>query len=332
MAEEKEDNDISNYVILADDREKKIIPHLTEVCSDPKKPLSWKICRLTHADYVITISGKIALLIERKSWSDLSASILDKRILNIENLLIFRQRIGCKVMLIVEGKQTGKAKGGVTFRAMRGKIMSLMLKHNILVDYTNSLENTAERIAEIVKSLHKMEYKIENSLDEHRQALMEITGSAEQCDEIIEKRKENAKGRLWYCIPRIDIATASAIKKAGYKFHDLMRGKISKTDLAAIKYPGGTIIGAENASKILKGIESKQTNEAILDSINGISKHKRNAILAKYESVSELIDNFRVRNVSEIIYGHRLDGNDKKIGRALAEKIRDTLIDDDDED
>jgi ERCC4-type nuclease len=315
--------------VLVDDREKKVIPFFSDVFSTPKYQFDWTIKRLTHADYAVIYEGKLIMLIERKRWGDLASSILDKRILNLENLKILRNRIGCHVIVIVEGVKPHKTakKHHVSYSAMRAKLDHIILRDNIHVDYSKDMEGTVVRIAELCK--HYMSIKTELPADSydiklHKQVIGEVIGG-EQCEEIkdIREKKEALMG--WCALPGVDLATAGMIRRAGFSLGEFLIGQLDMTELSKMKYPGsGNVVGYERAAKILKDSRKYSTYVAILSAVRGISEDVAKKVLSMYEnSLAVLMEEATVRTISNIV--HVKGGKPRKIGTKVAERIFDVL-------
>lgn len=87
-------------------------------------------------------------LIERKTWSDLSASLVDGRLLAQAAAM---RRSGRSCAIILEGDWADAAESGVDPAALRGALVSVAFDHGIPVLPSSSVEGTAKWIASIAR-------------------------------------------------------------------------------------------------------------------------------------------------------------------------------------
>ena len=134
--EEKEKKPEMNRKILVDYREKNsFIP--SELIA---KGIEIEFHNLTAGDYLI---GN--LIIERKTISDFISSMINKRFLNqIEELKRYENRL-----LIIEGIDerelyNDKNDGGINPNAIRGFLLSIVLRHKIPIIFSQNYEDTAK--------------------------------------------------------------------------------------------------------------------------------------------------------------------------------------------
>lgn len=310
--------------IVADDREKKVIPHFTSVLAYPQYKFLWEVRRMTHADYAIIWNNKLIALVERKRWNDLASSIVDKRILNIENLKILRERIGCCLIVMIEGKRPKRnaVKHGVSYAAMKSKLDHLIMRDHIHVDYSKNPNGTAIRLAELSKNFTTITDDIVfKSDEEHKQIIEEVMGMREQCEEITSMKNKKEAILGWCALPGVDLVTTGIIRRAGYSLADVIKGKLSTSELAVMKYPGSDkAVGFERATSIMKGVNKPETAIAILSSVRGVSKAKAKAIYADFSnSLTELLEDGTKNTIGNVKVGGRA------VGKAVATKILNTL-------
>ena len=139
------------YKVVADDRERAVIPYFAENC---------EIKRLDVADYQIYIANRLVALIERKTWSDLIASLLDGRKNNIHKLLTLSEinipgltsdkETKCdtihkiRIYYIIEGQYETTAK--IPKNNLIAHLDHLSWRDDVHILYTSSEKATAERI------------------------------------------------------------------------------------------------------------------------------------------------------------------------------------------
>lgn len=289
--------------IFIDDREKKVIPHFTDIMGYKQYKFEWEVVRLTHADYMIVHEGKIVALVERKTWKDLASSIIDKRILNVENLKILRDRApGLHIILMMEGTKPGRdqSKGNVPYPNMRAKLDHLMMRDNITVDFSSNPLGTCIRLAEIMKNYISIDPPLKFDLEKHQTVEKEVRGEVSQCQEIIEKKEEKDALMGWCALPGVDIATTTIIRRAGYSLSEVLVGKLTVDKLAEMQYISGFKVGEERASSIIKALALPKTHLAIISSVRGISDEVARLILSHYGTIQSLINDGSVHEISNL--------------------------------
>lgn len=116
---------------------------------------------LTVGDYIIECGGYV-LIIERKSISDLAASIVDRRIYeNHEKLLDAASSdngLRWRIMYLVEGRQftprdAKKKVNGIYVANLRAKLDHLMMQDGCQIEWTRDAKHTAARIVELGKNM-----------------------------------------------------------------------------------------------------------------------------------------------------------------------------------
>jgi ERCC4-type nuclease len=314
--------------IIADDRESKVTPHFTNIFSYKQYKFKWVIKRLVHADYIIICNGKLIAMIERKRWGDLASSIKDKRILNIENLKIFRERTQCRLIVLMEGNRPPREgkKRGIPYTALRAKLDHLIWRDNIQIDYSTNQKGTAIRLAELMKNYLTCAHEIPSPQDlkEHESAIQEITGLKEQCKAIIAGKVEKESIMGWCALPGVDMVTTGLIRRAGYSLGEIIQGKLDANELSLMKYPGTDMkIGIERAMKILRDSIKKETNMAILCSIRGVTKEIAVIIMDDFQgTLKNVVEEGSIVYIASL---KRKKGKCRAIGRKVAERILNTL-------
>ena len=128
-----------------------------------KKTKEW----ITTGDVAIKQNGKIKVIIERKTLSDMMASIIDKRCdKQIQQMKEVQQKTGCIIMFIIEA---GKVYNGVNINvdSINTKLRSFVLQ-NIPYVRTKNIEDTAEYIQLLVNDLTKRDPEMTTSSSMHR--------------------------------------------------------------------------------------------------------------------------------------------------------------------
>jgi len=136
--------------IIVDDREKAVIPFLEEFKN--KYNIIYKIQRNQTGDYAIVYKDEILLIIERKTWTDLAASMRDGRKENVKKLLNLREETKCNLAYLIEGDATPsftKKYGRLPVKNLRAHLDHLMFRDNIHIIYSKNEIYTAERLFEL---------------------------------------------------------------------------------------------------------------------------------------------------------------------------------------
>jgi len=165
-----------SITIIADDREsnganpffdKYIIADNAQYIKKPKKNGGGliKLCvnRVTTGDYNIILNDGekqiVSMIIERKTWKDLAASIKDGRTKEQhKGMLSVQERTGCIIMYIIEGRLSyDKATkvGRIAFANLDAKRRHLILEGNQLIQ-TKDQDHTAEMIVNLARDLWRM--------------------------------------------------------------------------------------------------------------------------------------------------------------------------------
>lgn len=166
-------------LIWADDRESKgANPYFDAIlCENNKKhafktkqfgggEISWKIQNVKIGDYHIFIprddnespanSSILALVIERKTWKDLAASIKDRRMIEQgTKMKSIQEQTGCRLMYIIEGRmhcEKSTMIGRTPFSALHTKMRRGMLAGVPHIQSLNA-KHTAEIIIDLARDI-----------------------------------------------------------------------------------------------------------------------------------------------------------------------------------
>lgn len=136
-------------------KEKIIIDYREKNCLVPShlKKLGFEIefKELKVADYIVKETA-----IERKTIDDFISSMINKRLINqLEELQQYPNKL-----LIIEGFEhqelyNDKNKKGVNANALRGFLLSILLKHKVPIIFTKNQEDTAKFIETLAKKQTK---------------------------------------------------------------------------------------------------------------------------------------------------------------------------------
>jgi len=130
----------------------------------------YKISNLDIGDFLISdinydielttqdIYQKLILLFERKTFSDLSSSIIDGRFREQKSRIEQTINNNDKIMYIIEGTRKEKEKYGIKMNILESAMLNLIFKHKFKLLNTNNINDTFETIITIYKKYYKKEY------------------------------------------------------------------------------------------------------------------------------------------------------------------------------
>lgn len=147
--------------IIADDREKYVIPFLKE--QSDKLNISYKVERINIGDFAISYNNRIVAIIERKTWVDLAQSMRDGRKQNIQKLLDLRKQTGCLIVYLIEGIACPPEKSffsNIPYRYLRSHLDHLIFRDGVSVMHSSSHEYSAFRLLELARNYLTLDKKI----------------------------------------------------------------------------------------------------------------------------------------------------------------------------
>ena len=155
-------------MILVDHRESKgaiqYLPEQIRIINGQhkyKERIKYRVQEMSTGDYNILYENELKVIIERKTWIDLAASIKDKRMEEqSKKMTKMQEETKCNIVYIAEGKipeSENTEINGLPFRSLMSKLRHNMLKgHPFII--TNDKEHTAKVITELA---HDVIYMIE---------------------------------------------------------------------------------------------------------------------------------------------------------------------------
>lgn len=240
--------------LIIDDRERAIIPFF----KNEYENIEIEVKRIQIGDYVIMQGDKILFCIERKSLTDLSASIKDGRTKNVDKLIALREQTGCKVLYLIESQKirykSSKRFARIPFKNLQSKIDHLIMRDNIFIIHSTNEEDTVARLIEFCTNYLSLniiggDKEIFTNKDEE-----DVIDEINLLTVTTKKTDLQIIYNLWSQIPNITTKTASLFIDK-YHISDLFLGNISKEEISTMRYPNGTIIG-KRATKILAVIDN----------------------------------------------------------------------------
>lgn len=250
------DRTVTLYI---DDRERAITAHQEVIGATPHK-----ISRMTIGDYAVCCEEAVVAIFERKSLEDLAASIKDGRYDNKQGLIDLRERSGCRVYYVVEGKipKTPDMRvGGIPWGCLESALDHMTIRDGFNMLYTKDALETARRLCRFTRSIQTLINKGE---------LEVVDGSTVGLlTEKREIRDEDVVRSMW-CKFRGIAATTADVFMERWSIREVVRGEVDIDKLAETKMPDGRMVG-KRVVKSLGDVDAR-TAERILECIPGVSK------------------------------------------------------------
>lgn len=308
--------------LRVDDRERYVIKNL-EVFKD----INIKVERITVGDYAVIYKGLLLAIIERKTLTDLAASIKDGRMDNNDKLLYARENTGCSVIYIIEGSPFSslqKKYGRIPFKALLGKIDSLRFRHNVKIIWTKDCASTADRLRGLCFTLMRLfDQGVFTEITKKQTEVKDVNGGG--VNEVIKARHETSIDQIHVtmltCIKGVTRIKAVPLLKT-YTIHQLLLGQTDEKVCYNMIYPGGKMKFGSRGTILhnkLKRIDYQEKCK-ILTAISGVTLISAEKILA-HVSFENIISNSFINNsIAEIRKTEK-----RKIGSVVEDRIRMTF-------
>jgi ERCC4-type nuclease len=283
-----------NYIIKIDNREKDLINLLKEKGYETEQ----ENLDIGDIQFVDIYSKQIIIVIERKTYSDLSASIKDGRYKEQKERMIHSIPNLVRKIMLIEGSQTNFSDFTLSEKTYHSVILNTMIRDNIHVHLTNNLKNTLDFIENIIFQIAKYYDDIKNEVisGQKKDFINEYNCST--------KKKENITQDICFrnmlaIIPGISVKMADVYVKKYNNMENLINTlKIESNNdgnkiieiLSKEKY-GERKIGNKIAEKIynfLFVINEEKTNETPNQKINEKTNEKTNKIKIKKNKEEKL--------------------------------------------
>lgn len=273
--------------LLIDDRERNVVPFFEDHAH--KYNINYRIQRLQVGDYAITQNGRILLIIERKTWEDLAASLRDGRKDNVQKMLNVRHECGCSLAYIIEGDPTPKFDAEFSrmpVNALRAHLDHLMMRDGVFIMYSKNEEYTAQRLLELSRNCvgliknggndqqtpDKQAPNQQSNLDQQtldKQAPNQqpsINNPDQQPNQdqqpsntnLLTKKQESQiciAEQMLRCIPGVGSVISALLSKNDITLYKIYHKEITPDSVALLEYNTGAMIGLERAQKIFTNVE-----------------------------------------------------------------------------
>lgn len=326
-------------LLIADDRERAVNVFLETLV----EPDQFRIERITTGDYVfLSSSGQASqqsqdvqldqpsqegqpnkqipvLIIERKSLSDLAASIKDGRMENHANLEALKaEHPALRIVYLIEGSPFTKPEkkiNGIPFKTLLSQIDSLMFGGAHIV-WAKNEEQTAARIVALFRRMAATEAIALANMAVGGGVVGDGVNSASNLTPAFLKKPHKKTLPMIHTdmvavVPGVSRVTAALLLKKWSVF-DLLEQKVSGEDLAAFTYQSGAKLG-NRAAALTANLTPHHAK--ILAQIPGITEEVASAILGAIPFAT-LLGGFPKGSIANVT-----KTNGKKIGKAAEGKV-----------
>lgn len=250
---------------------------------------------LQIGDYLIWYNSELKIIIERKTYNDLAASLksnhLDEQLNRMQDV---KTEHNCIIILLIEG-EIHKSHGHIDSKCLLAKLDHIMLKNLANIIYTKNIEHTITRIYELVDRLEV------NEIPQFNEKNKILSFPKDHSD-------KQTKFECFCSIPQISTTTANVIKDwTLLELYDANKEKLS-----SITYSSGNILGDVKARKIEIAMKQKKCWIDILEKIQGITK-KTAGLIFDFEPNPHLWTKENLENIKK--------SEKSRIGPLVAERI-----------
>jgi crossover junction endonuclease MUS81 len=233
--------------IVVDNRERELITLLT------KNNVSLKVETLDLGDIIFKSDDQIIFVIERKTLNDLKASICDGRFREQKARLMSNFEKS-RIMYLIEGRVSTASDGvvsGMSISTILGSIINTLLRDDLKVYKTNSIDETAIFIQRLLE-------KFTSEID----LFFKDSKPVDYVSTLKIQKKANMTPTVWFVsqlalIPQVSTAIASEISTVYPSLISLLSayqsvedGKQREELLANIKQKNGRRIGEKISKRV----------------------------------------------------------------------------------
>ena len=267
--------------------------------------------QMTVGDYAISLDLNIKVIIERKTWKDLAATIKDpERKANHQKLLDLREKIGCDILYIIEGPAFPSPErkfDGIPHKCLLAHLHHLMFRDKCSYVQTSDVEHTAKTLVSLMNSMKTLG----------------VVGGAPNSALLKERHPrspEVVKQKIMMKIHGVSNTNFPIIKQH-FNITDLVNKNLT-SELSELQHSSGRKFGTKNATKINKSAKDVQTHIKMLAEINGVTNNTATEILKIYPMSSIIDGSISVDALSSI-----KKTSTSNVGNALATRILSTMRD-----
>jgi len=304
--------------IIADKGREAPIAHLERLATVAVQQI-----QMTTGDYAIVDAetDQIKVVIERKTWPDLAATLrTPSRKANHQKLLQLREETGCTVVYMIEGKAfpaSTRKIGRIPVKSLVAHLDHVMIRDGCHVIQTRDAENTAERILALARNTTTIEGFYPPVVDGGDDVV-----ESELLTRRIRKTTEAIWADVWCTMHSITTNTYLVLVNAGLGLGDIVGGVAEVDVIAELQFPSGTRIGSTRARKITGVVnqENADVHTKMLAAITGVTKPVAQKILEVFPIFDIIAGEVQPSELAEI----RRNGN-RRLGLAVANRIVEVL-------
>lgn len=294
----------SGFSLAIDKRERDIIDLLktntTNWLDSKGRKIEWRAEHLTVGDYIVFYNKQAVLVIERKTWTDLAASMRDGRKENIRKLTQYRDQTGTKIAYLIEGQAfpSKNAKfARIPYYNLRAHLDHLLIRDRIIELRSANHQGTIDRMFEFIKSMSSLLPVDYLPIVGGVPAIAEVATEGDHLElaqVAFKATDDEIATRLWCCIPGISHTSVRLF--SGHHISELLLGQLTTEQVSKFSYGNGRVLGNKKAKKILAVAKLKnQSNKPhylrILSSLPGISRPTAEKILEAF-SMTQIMTNW----------------------------------------
>lgn len=209
----REESDVfHNHVCLyIDNRERKTIDFFKEPIVTTELQHSIHTKNLEIGDFIYMVNGKDIKIIERKTVTDLYASIIDGRYKEQKNRLQSHYTTSQIIYLIegFEGFQSSTT-NPKEYKMIHTSIINMIMKDSINVVFTKNMQETNHFLLEVLKKIHENPSKYQSNTNENNYSV-----KSSSTYYINMKKKKPSKSECFKSmliqIPNVSITTANGL-------------------------------------------------------------------------------------------------------------------------
>lgn len=329
--------------------------------------IGYQVSRCEIGDYIISIPSKYdsdhfitAIVIERKTWEDLAASIADNRSKSQHNRMVdYSAQTGCLVYYIIEGKESSS--GRIPLKKLKAKIRQNCLRGYPFL-YSKNVNDTANLLLLLTRDILKLYRKGEVGfpLQEPRQdkfdlddfkILFEKYGDSALAEDISnllnrveimcspwersepldvkltqrqKKSNDEIEMNMWGAFTGVGPKTANLLSQH-YTVRQMFTNPPSKEEVGKLKYESGSKISKTTINKIFKSHGDHKSHARILSQIPGITMKVAKFILCHVEMSALWVGDCDANELKAT--EGQIDGKTVKIGNRITKILSFTCPD-----
>lgn len=337
-------------LIVADTREANgALPHFNSVIARYKEDITVTRAQIHTGDYLVLVGGMLKLMVERKTWSDLAASLKDGRMRTQEPRLREMRR-SCRVIYIIEGRfgfADEHKVANIPFKNLHAKLRHNLLRGlpfvqsrdeehtaHIIVNFARDFLNNEDKLyGDYLAELAGLQNRYRGRLSDGAVAVHAdvekvlaqagISGGAEpkpyELPALVSKRSDPAPYdvlvRMWRVLPGVGERAAVRMSATASIADVFLTGADCLVDVPL----GRGTFGAPRAVCLAEALKKREIQARILAEIPRITLDGADAILERYRFEDLVLGNIPVSELAEV--RKRAGTQERRIGETAATQV-----------